>query len=78
MCLMTSSPKAIDNMILQPNPFSQSEPRQRFKQIIFDELVKGEFLPRTLAYCIEPMRGLKDEGCDRRRLRSRRPVRRPS
>ena len=42
----------------------EAEQRQRLNQIIFDELAKGEFLPRTLAYCIEVMRGLKDEGCD--------------
>jgi aspartate racemase len=41
-----------------------AEQRRRLNQIIFDELVKGKFLPRTLAYCIEVMRGLQDEGCD--------------
>lgn len=40
------------------------EQRQRINQIIFDELVNGQFLPRSLAYHIEVIRGLKDEGCD--------------
>ena len=40
------------------------EQRVRINQIIFDELVNGEFLPRSLAYYVEVIRGLKDEGCD--------------
>ena len=38
--------------------------RERINQIIFDELVNGQFLPRSLAYYMEVIRGLKDEGCD--------------
>ncbi len=38
--------------------------RERINQIIFDELVKGQFLPRALAYYVEVIRTLKDEGCD--------------
>lgn len=38
--------------------------RHRINQIIFDELVNGQFLPRSLAYHIEIIRSLKDEGCD--------------
>jgi aspartate racemase len=38
--------------------------RERINQIIFDELVNGQFLPRSLAYHIEVIRELKDEGCD--------------
>lgn len=38
--------------------------RERVNQIIFDELVHGQFLPRSLAYYIEVIRALKDEGCD--------------
>lgn len=38
--------------------------REGINQIIFDELVNGEILPRSLAYYIEVIRGLKDEGCD--------------
>lgn len=38
--------------------------RARIHQIIFDELVNGQFLPRSLAYMIEVIRSLKDEGCD--------------
>ena len=38
--------------------------RERINQIIFDELVNGQFLPRSLAYYVEVIRGLKDEGCD--------------
>lgn len=40
------------------------EQRERLNQIIFDELVNGQFLPRSLAYYIEVIRSLKDEGCD--------------
>ena len=38
--------------------------RERINQIIFDELVNGQFLPRSLAYYVEVIRGMKDEGCD--------------
>jgi aspartate racemase len=38
--------------------------RERLNQIIFDELVNGQFLPRSLAYYVEVIRGMKDEGCD--------------
>lgn len=38
--------------------------RERVNQIIFDELVNSQFLPRSLAYYIEVIRSLKDEGCD--------------
>jgi aspartate racemase len=38
--------------------------RERINQIIFDELVNGQFLPRALAYYVEVIRTLKDEGCD--------------
>ena len=38
--------------------------RERINQIIFDELVNGQFLPRSLAYHVEVIRGMKDEGCD--------------
>lgn len=40
------------------------EPRERTNAIIFDELVNGIFLPRSLAYYVEVIRALKDEGCD--------------
>ncbi|HUA16359.1 MAG TPA: amino acid racemase [Verrucomicrobiae bacterium] len=40
------------------------EQRERLNQIIFDELVNGQFLPRSLAYYVEVIRTLKDEGCD--------------
>ena len=40
------------------------EQRDRINHIIFDELVNGQFLPRSLAYHIEVIRELKDEGCD--------------
>lgn len=42
----------------------KQDERQRVNQIIFDELVNGEFLPRSLAYHVEVIRSLKDEGCD--------------
>jgi aspartate racemase len=38
--------------------------RERLNQIIFDELVNGQFLPRSLAYYVEVIRNMKDEGCD--------------
>ena len=41
-----------------------AEQRQRINQIIFDELVNGQFLPRSLAYYVEVIRAMKDEGCD--------------
>jgi len=41
-----------------------AEQRERINRIIFDELVNGQFLPRSLAYMVEVTRGLKDEGCD--------------
>jgi aspartate racemase len=41
-----------------------AEQRERINHIIFDELVNGELLPRSLAYHIEVIRELKDEGCD--------------
>jgi len=40
------------------------EQRERINQIIFDELVNGQFLPRSQAYHVEVIRALKDEGCD--------------
>lgn len=40
------------------------EQRQRINQIIFDELVNGQLLPRSLAYHVEVIRSLKDEACD--------------
>jgi aspartate racemase len=42
----------------------KAEERQRIHEIIFDELVNGQFLPRSLAYYVEVIRSLKDEGCD--------------
>jgi aspartate racemase len=41
-----------------------AEQRERLNQIIFDELVNAQFLPRSLAYYVEVIRGMKDEGCD--------------
>ena len=41
-----------------------ADQRERIHHIIFDELVQGTFLPRSLAYFIEVIRGMKDEGCD--------------
>ncbi|HEV2396468.1 MAG TPA: amino acid racemase [Candidatus Sulfotelmatobacter sp.] len=38
--------------------------RERINQIIFDELVNAQVLPRSLAYYIEVIRAMKDEGCD--------------
>ena len=33
-------------------------------RLFFDELVNGQFLPRSLAYYVEVIRAMKDEGCD--------------
>ncbi|MHB8214836.1 MAG: aspartate/glutamate racemase family protein [Candidatus Sulfotelmatobacter sp.] len=41
-----------------------TEQREHLDQIIMDELVNGQFLPRSLAYYVEVIRALKDEGCD--------------
>lgn len=38
--------------------------RERLDQIIMDELVNAQFLPRSLAYYVEIIRSFKDEGCD--------------
>jgi aspartate racemase len=38
--------------------------RERINQIIFDELVNGQFTARSLAYFTEVIRSLADEGCD--------------
>jgi aspartate racemase len=38
--------------------------REEINRIIFDELVQGQFLPRSGAYFAEIIRGMKDEGCD--------------
>jgi aspartate racemase len=40
------------------------EQRERIDRIIFDELVNAQCLPRSLAYFVEVIRGMKDEGCD--------------
>jgi aspartate racemase len=44
--------------------FPGAEQRKRLDQIIMDELVNAQFLPRSLAYYVEIIRALKDEGCD--------------
>jgi aspartate racemase len=41
-----------------------AEQRGRINQIIFDELVNGQLLPRSLVYYLEVIRAMKDEGCD--------------
>jgi aspartate racemase len=38
--------------------------REKINQIIFDELVNGQFTPRSLAYFTEVIRALGDQGCD--------------
>jgi aspartate racemase len=42
----------------------EPQQRERIDQIIMDELVMGQFLPRSRVYFTEVIRGLKDEGCD--------------
>jgi aspartate racemase len=41
-----------------------AEQRERLNQIIMDELVHAQFLPRSLAYYVEVIRAFQDEGCD--------------
>jgi aspartate racemase len=43
-----------------PNP----EQRERINQIIFDELVYGDFRPASLDYFVSVVRELKNQGCD--------------
>lgn len=38
--------------------------RERIDQIIFDELVNAQFLPRSLAYFTEVIHDLQGQGCD--------------
>jgi aspartate racemase len=38
--------------------------RERIHQIIFDELVNGLFTESSLAYLVEVIHGLKEQGCD--------------
>lgn len=38
--------------------------REEINRIIFDELVNAQFMPRSLAYMTEVIRGLAAEGCD--------------
>jgi aspartate racemase len=40
------------------------EQRLRINQIIFDELVNGQFLPQSLTYFVEVIQSLKHQGCD--------------
>jgi aspartate racemase len=40
------------------------EQRIRINQIIFDELVNGEFLPQSRAYFQSVISDLQDQGCD--------------
>jgi aspartate racemase len=41
-----------------------AEQRERLNQIIMDELVNAQLLPRSLAYYVEVIRAFQDEGCD--------------
>ena len=41
-----------------------AQQREKINQIIFDELVNAQFLPRSLAYFTEVIRDLKDQNCD--------------
>lgn len=42
----------------------EAEQRERLDQIIMDELVSAQFLPRSQAYYVEVIRSFQDEGCD--------------
>ncbi len=41
-----------------------ADQRERLDRIIMDELVNAQFLPESLAYYVDVIRSLKDEGCD--------------
>ena len=41
-----------------------ADQRAHINRIIFEELVNGQFLPRSLAYYVDLIRAMKDEGCD--------------
>jgi len=41
-----------------------AEQREHLDQVIMDELVNAQFLPRSLTYYVEVIRSFKDEGCD--------------
>lgn len=41
-----------------------AEQRRRLDQIIMNELVNAQFLPRSRAYFVEVIRSFQDEGCD--------------
>ena len=41
-----------------------AEQRQKLNQMIFDELVNGHFLPQSLAYFVEVILSLRNQGCD--------------
>lgn len=41
-----------------------AQQRERINQIIMDELVNAQFLPRSQAYFTEVIRSMKDDGCD--------------
>ena len=44
--------------------FPTKEQRERLDQIIMDELVNAEFLPRSLGYYVDVIRSLQNQGCD--------------
>jgi aspartate racemase len=44
--------------------FPEAKERAKIDQIIFDELVNAQFLPRSLVYLTDVIREMKDEGCD--------------
>jgi len=41
-----------------------AEQRREINRIIMDELVYGKFLPQSLSYFVNVIRGLADQGCD--------------
>ena len=41
-----------------------AEERERINQIIFHELVNGQFLPQSLAYYVDVIGAMKADGCD--------------
>lgn len=42
----------------------EEDQRQRIDQIIFDELVNAQFLPRSLRYYLDVISQMKNQGCD--------------
>ena len=54
----------VASRLIARTPEASIEQRARIDQIIMDELVNAQLLPRSLAYYVEVIRSFQDEGCD--------------